>query len=65
MKDDGGFHVYTLHVKTDNTFDLYVDAEVASSGNLLEDMKPPIVPQKEIDDPEDEQPESWVTEVCM
>ena len=63
IKDDGGFHVYTLHIKTDNTFDLYVDAEVAASGSLLEDMEPPLVPPPEIDDPEDEQPEDWVTEV--
>lgn len=64
MKDDGGFHVYTLHIKTDNTFDLYIDTEVVSSGSLLEDMKPPLVPPEEIDDPEDKQPDDWVTEVC-
>lgn len=63
IKDDSGFHVYTLHVKTDNTFDLYIDTEIASHGNLLEDMKPPIVPAKEIDDPDDVQPEDWVTAV--
>eukprot|EP00752_Nemacystus_decipiens_P005999 g5417.t1 len=62
MKDDGGFHVYTLHVKTDNTFDVYVDTGLASSGNLLEDLRPPIVPEIEMDDPEDEQPDDWVTE---
>ena len=55
--------MYTLHVKADSTFDLYVDTALASSGSLLEDMKPPIVPEREIDDPEDEQPEDWVTEV--
>ena len=55
--------MYTLHVKTDSTFDLYIDTEIASYGNLLEDMEPPIVPAKEIDDPDDVQPEDWVTEV--
>lgn len=55
--------MYTLHVKADSTFDLYVDTALASSGSLLEDMKPPVVPEREIDDPEDEQPEDWVTEV--
>lgn len=65
IKDDNGFHVYTLHVKTDSTFDLYIDMEIASYGNLLEDMEPPIVPAKEIDDPEDVQPEDWVTEAKM
>eukprot|EP00904_Undaria_pinnatifida_P004761 jgi/Undpi1/14286/HiC_scaffold_9.g03935.m1 len=65
IKDDNGFHVYTLHVKTDGTFDLYIDTEIASSGNLLEDMEPPIMPPKEIDDPDDVQPEDWVTEAKM
>lgn len=63
IKDDGGFHVYTLHVKTNNSFDVYIDAEMVSSGSLLEDMRPPLVPPQEIDDPEDEQPEEWVTQV--
>ncbi|CAN0382030.1 unnamed protein product, partial [Ectocarpus sp. 13 AM-2016] len=58
---DGGFHVYTLHIKKDDsTFDLYIDTEMISSGSLLADMKPPLVPPEEIDDPEDEQPEDWV-----
>lgn len=55
--------MYTLHVKTDNSFDVYIDAEMVSSGSLLEDMRPPLVPPQEIDDPEDEQPEDWVAEV--
>lgn len=63
IKDDNGFHVYTLHVKTDSTFDLYIDTEIVSYGNLFEDMEPSIVPPKEIDDPDDVQPEDWVTEV--
>lgn len=63
MKDDKGFHVYTLHIKTDNTFDLYIDTETVSSGNLLEDFEPPVEPPQEIDDPDEEQPEDWVTEV--
>lgn len=63
IKEDKGFHVYTLHVKTDNTFDLYIDTEIAGSGSLLTDVEPPVVPAKEIDDPDDEQPEEWVTEV--
>ena len=65
MKDDKGFHVYTLHVKADNMFDLYVDAQVSVSGNLLKDFEPAVNPPKEIDDPEDEQPDDWVTEVCV
>lgn len=55
--------MYTLHVKPDNTFDIYIDTESVSTGNLLEDFKPPVNPPTEIDDPEDEQPEDWVTEV--
>lgn len=63
IKDDKGFHVYTLHVKADNTFDLYVDTEVTASGNLLNDFKPSVNPPQEIDDPDDVQPEDWVTQV--
>lgn len=56
--------MYTLHIKKDDSsFDLYIDTEMISSGSLLADMKPPLVPPQEIDDPEDEQPEDWVTEV--
>lgn len=63
IKDDKGFHVYTLHVKADNTFDLYVDTKVVVSGNLLKDFKPPVNPPQEIEDPDDVQPEDWVTQV--
>lgn len=55
--------MYTLHVKADNTFDIYIDAEKASSGNLLEDFEPSVNPDREIPDPDDEQPDDWVTQV--
>lgn len=55
--------MYTLHVKTDNTFDIYIDQTSVSTGNLLEDFSPPVNPEMEIDDPEDEQPDDWVTRV--
>ena len=32
---------------------------MAMSGNLLEDISPPIIPPKEIDDAEDSKPEDW------
>lgn len=63
IKGDNGFHVYTLHVKPDNTFDIYIDTDAVSTGNLLEDFSPAVNPDMEIDDPEDEQPEDWVTTV--
>lgn len=64
VKEDKGFHVYTLHVKAEsNTFDVYIDTELVSTGNLLEDFEPAVNPPKEIDDADDEQPKDWITEV--
>eukprot|EP00742_Colponemidia_sp_Colp-10_P001982 GILJ01002116.1.p1 GENE.GILJ01002116.1~~GILJ01002116.1.p1 ORF type:complete len:559 (-),score=101.57 GILJ01002116.1:321-1997(-) len=53
-------HLYTLHVRKDNSFDILIDEEVVSSGNLLEDFKPPVNPPKTIDDPNDKKPDDWV-----
>jgi calnexin len=43
----------------DNTYRMLIDLSEVSSGSLLSDMTPPIVPSKEIVDPEDKKPESW------
>lgn len=63
IKDDKGYHLYTLHIKVDNTFEIYIDTESVSQGSLLEDFEPPVHLPQEIDDPEDTQPEGWVTAV--
>merc|ERR1719245_2244963 len=55
-------HLYTLVVRSDNTYEIFVDKETKKSGSLLEDFDPPVNPPKQIDDPEDEKPEDWVDE---
>ncbi|ORY34998.1 Calreticulin family-domain-containing protein [Naematelia encephala] len=52
--------LYTLIVQPDQTFAILINDEVAKVGNLLEDFTPSVNPPKEIDDPEDFKPESWV-----
>ena len=46
-------------MKPDNTFKMYIDQNEVNSGSLLKDLNPPIVPPKEIIDPEDKKPETW------
>ncbi|KAF2808575.1 Calreticulin-domain-containing protein [Mytilinidion resinicola] len=54
--------LYTLIVRPDNTFEIKIDGESIRNGTLLEDFSPSVNPEKEIDDPKDEKPESWVDE---
>ena len=54
--------LYTLIVNPDQTFVINVDGEEMKKGSLLEDFDPPVNPEKEIDDPKDSKPESWVDE---
>lgn len=60
---DSSTHLYTLLVRSDNSFEIYVDKEVVKSGNLLTDMTPPVNPPSEIDDPTDEKPADWVDDI--
>lgn len=53
-------HVYTLVVKSDNTFQVLMDMSVVSEGNLEDDWD--FLQPKEIDDPEDKKPKDWVEE---
>jgi len=55
-------HLYTLVVRSDNTYEIFIDKETKKSGSLLEDFDPPVNPPKQIDDPEDFKPEDWVDE---
>lgn len=52
-------HLYTLIVRPDNTFTIFVDNKEVNSGSLLEDFTPPVNPPEEIDDPNDKKPEDW------
>jgi len=53
-------HLYTLHVKPDNSFEIFIDQESSVKGNLLEDFTPSVNPPKTIDDPTDKKPSDWV-----
>uniref|UniRef100_A0A8B9D5Y1 Calnexin n=1 Tax=Anser cygnoides TaxID=8845 RepID=A0A8B9D5Y1_ANSCY len=52
-------HLYTLVLNPDNSFEILVDQTVVNSGNLLNDMSPPVNPPREIEDPNDQKPEDW------
>ena len=49
-------HLYTLHIKSNSDFEIYVDMKEASRGNLLTHLTPPINPEKYVDDKDDRQP---------
>lgn len=57
--NDGKTHLYTLVLKPDDSFKMMVDLKEVNSGSLLKDVEPPIVPPKDITDPEDKMPENW------
>ncbi|CAK9826783.1 CANX [Anthophora retusa] len=52
-------HLYTLIIRSDNTFEIKVDNKIVNSGSLLDDFTPPVNPPLEIEDPTDVQPEDW------
>ncbi|KAK2165398.1 hypothetical protein NP493_1367g01027 [Ridgeia piscesae] len=52
-------HLYTLVVKPENTFEIFVDQTLVNSGSLLEDFEPAVNPPKEVIDPTDEKPNDW------
>lgn len=62
MKTDKITHLYTLHVRKDNTFEISIDQQVVKSGDLLKDFTPAFNPPQEIDDPTDFKPSDWVDE---
>jgi calnexin len=53
-------HLYTLVLRTDETYDVMVDGVVKAGGSLLEDFTPAVNPPAEIDDPTDSKPADWV-----
>lgn len=56
---DGKPHLFTLMIKPDNTFEVFVDYKSVNKGSLLDDFDPPVNPPVEIDDPEDFKPNDW------
>lgn len=56
---DKKVHLYTLVLKPDNSYEILVDQTVVNSGNLLNDMTPPVNPPQEIEDPDDKKPDDW------
>ncbi|XP_070553921.1 calnexin-like [Ptychodera flava] len=59
MFTDKKTHLYTLVLKPDNTFEIFVDQASVNSGSLLKDVTPPVNPPAEIDDPTDKKPSDW------
>lgn len=62
IKNNLKSNLYTLSVKPDNTFEIFINKESEKKGSLLEDFDPPVNPPKEIDDPNDKKPQDWVDE---
>jgi len=62
-KDDVFTHVYTLVVKSDNTYSVFIDGDNAQSGSLESDWK--MLKAKTIKDPDAKKPEDWVDDEEM
>ena len=45
-RKDTKSHLYTLAIKADNSYEMFVDLESKAKGSLLEDMEPPVNPAK-------------------
>jgi len=60
-------HLYTAVVGSDNTVKILVDNVEKVSASLLSDtdFTPPVNPPKEIDDPDDKKPDSWIDDPKM
>lgn len=62
VKNDKLSHLYTLVIRDDNTFEIFIDQESVAKGDFDGSFDPPVNPPKEIDDPEDTKPDDWVDE---
>lgn len=62
VRADRNSHLYTLLIRSDNSFEIFIDKDSTRKGNLLTHMNPPINPPAEIDDPTDVKPADWVDE---
>lgn len=61
-KLDKLYHLYTLTIRNDSSFNIALDTKPVVHGSLLTDLLPPINPSAEIDDPTDLKPADWVDE---
>lgn len=52
-------HLYTLVIRSDNSFEILVDTISMLQGDLLIDFIPSVNPPKEIDDPNDKKPKDF------
>ncbi|CBJ32747.1 Calreticulin [Ectocarpus siliculosus] len=60
MEKDQASHLYTLHVKPDGTFEVFIDQESVRAGSLEDEFD--FLAPKEIKDPGQSKPEDWVDE---
>jgi calnexin len=64
-KSDTLPHFYSLAIRPDSTYAIYVDGDEEQEGNLLTDFTPSILPPREIEDPTDTKPADWVDEATI
>lgn len=57
-ENDEVSHLYTLVLRPDNTFEVFVDNKSVRSGKLEDEFD--MLPEKEIPDPDQSKPEDWV-----
>nr|AFJ24760.1 calreticulin-1 [Schmidtea mediterranea] len=62
-KDDEFSHLYTLILKSDNTYEVLIDLEKVESGNFEDDWD--FLQPKKINDPNAQKPADWVDEPKM
>jgi len=60
VEDDQLSHLYTLVVRPDNTFEVFIDNKSVRDGKLEEEFD--FLPAKEIKDPDQSKPDDWVDE---
>lgn len=60
---DNFSHLYTLHLKTDNTFEVFVDNKSVRKGKLEDEFD--FLEPEEIEDPNASKPEDWVDSHLM
>lgn len=65
IRNDRKTHLYTLVIRKDNTYEIFIDQVSKRSGKLLADFDPSVNPAKVIDDPEDKKPADWVDDAKM
>lgn len=57
LQDDEFTHLYTLIVRSDNTYEVKIDGKRVEGGKLEDDWD--FLPAKSIADPEAKKPEDW------